>query len=289
MWIVSIHLQTHIDTMGEVLVLDKTEKHTWSDISLASWQKYPSPDRPDVLSVDLLSKELDPVTGILTCTRLIILKGTTPNWLKPILGSNECFFFEETSVDPRTKTMVLKTKNLSFANILGLEEVCTYTPDTTNPEWTQFEQTATVTASMFGVARKVEAFCLDRFKTNATKGRSVMEAAILKVKREAEESLETLEHTIDKAITTVKQEAVEIEQSIEHIITTAKHEAEDSFAQLEAKLDKAISNVNLKVNNKEISIDERILNFDKAFCSFRSETTERLGMPFTRSDFHRFR
>ncbi|GAM16855.1 hypothetical protein SAMD00019534_000300, partial [Acytostelium subglobosum LB1] len=263
-----------------------TYKHRWNDISLASWRKYPCPDRPDVLSVDMLTKDLDPVTGVLKCTRLMICKGSMPSWLVPILGSNECFFYEEAIVDPKTQTMVLKSKNLSFSNILGLEEVCTYTPDPNNNEWTHFKQEATVTASIFGVAKKVESFCLDKFKANAQKGRNVMEQAILKVKREAEE----LEQTIDKAITTVVHEAEEGLQSIDKIIThakleaeeglqtidkmitTVKNEAEGSLAQLEAKLDKS-----LLLTKQPSSIEDRIFDFDKTLLNFRREN---LGLGF---------
>ncbi|KAF2077287.1 hypothetical protein CYY_001412 [Polysphondylium violaceum] len=184
-----------------------TYEHLWADASLAHWKKYPSPERPDVLSVDLLSKELDPETGILKITRLIVCKGNTPTWLKSILGSSECFFYEETTVDPKNKVMVLKSQNLNFTNILGVEEVCTYTPDPNNKDWTLFKQEAKVTSSIFGVARKMEAFCLDRFVANAGKGRKIMEDAILKVKLEAEESLAQIETTLDKTITNIKIEA----------------------------------------------------------------------------------
>jgi len=207
-----------------------TYKHLWSDASSAHWQKYPSPERPDVLSVDILSKELDPETGILKCTRLIICKGNTPAWLKSILGSSECFFYEETTVDPKNKVMVLKSKNLNFTNILGVEEVCTYTPDPSNKDWTIFKQEAKVTSSIFGVARKMEAFCLDRFVANAGKGRKIMEDAILKVKLEAEESLAQIETTLDKTITNIKLEAENLKEEacegIQSILPITKLEEE---------------------------------------------------------------
>eukprot|EP01132_Coremiostelium_polycephalum_P001376 gene1376-1739_t len=192
-----------------------TYKHLWTDASSASWRKYPSPERPDVISVDLLSKELDQETGILRCTKLIICKGSTPKWINSILGGNEVFFYEETTVDPKNQVMVLKTKNLSFTNILGVEEVCTYQPHPENKEWTLFTQEAKVTATVFGVARKMESFCLDRFMSNAGKGRKIMEDAILKVKLEAKESLNNLEATIDKTITNIKIEAENLEATID--------------------------------------------------------------------------
>ncbi|KAN0023792.1 hypothetical protein ACTFIV_008179 [Dictyostelium citrinum] len=192
-----------------------TYKHLWSDASTASFRKYPSPERPDILSIDILSKEIDPTTGVLKCTKLIICKGNTPSWLKSILGSGECLFYEETTVDPKNKIMTLKTKNLNFTNILGVDEVCTYEPHPDNEEWTLFTQEATVTSSIFGVARKMEAFCLDRFVANAGKGRKIMEDTIIKVKKEAEESLASF----DKTFTSIKHEA---EQSFEKAFSTAE-------------------------------------------------------------------
>eukprot|EP01112_Ceratiomyxa_fruticulosa_P001835 TRINITY_DN11_c0_g1_i1.p2 TRINITY_DN11_c0_g1~~TRINITY_DN11_c0_g1_i1.p2 ORF type:complete len:182 (-),score=31.19 TRINITY_DN11_c0_g1_i1:102-647(-) len=166
--------------------LTHTFKHPWKDISLASWRKYPNPNRPDVLNVDIIKRELDPVTGILRTTRLIIVRGSTPKWLEAILGSSQCFFLEDAEIDPRNNTMILKSRNLSFNNLLELEETCTYTPHTENPTWTHFKQEAKVTAFPFGIAGKMEAFCLQNFKKNAVKGRDIMEQAISLVREEAE-------------------------------------------------------------------------------------------------------
>ncbi|GAM17630.1 hypothetical protein SAMD00019534_008050, partial [Acytostelium subglobosum LB1] len=209
-----------------------TYKHNWSDISLASWRKYPSPDNPDVLSVDMISKELDPITGVLTCRRLVICKSSTPAWMQSIFGASECFFIEESTVDPKTQTMTLRTKNLSFTNIMGVEEVCTYTPDPDNADWTQFKQEAKVTANVFGVASSIERFCIDRFKTNAQRGRNIMESAILKVKLEAEETVQS----IDKLITTAKKEAEGSLLQIETILKAKETALEETLSELEKDL-----------------------------------------------------
>ncbi|KYQ89771.1 slowmo family protein [Tieghemostelium lacteum] len=207
-----------------------TYKHLWSDVSTGSWRKYPSPNRPDILSIDMLTKEFDPETGVLKCTKLIICKGNTPSWLQAVMGNTECFFFEETIVDPQNKKMVLTTKNLNFTNILGVEEVCTYTPHPENNEWTLFTQEAKVTSSLFGIARKMEAFCLEKFKANAHKGRKIMEDAIQKVKLEAEESLANLEATLD----TLKQEVDESIQAV--VFQTTKLEDQESQSNNQSKI-----------------------------------------------------
>lgn len=52
---------------------------------MASWQKYPSENRPDVLSVDLVDRNFDAETGILTATRVVIMQDRVPRILKPVI------------------------------------------------------------------------------------------------------------------------------------------------------------------------------------------------------------
>ncbi|EGG17439.1 slowmo family protein [Cavenderia fasciculata] len=277
-----------------------TFKHSWDDISLASWMKYPSPERPDVLSVDIIEKHYDPETGILRCKRLMICKDHTPAWLKAILGSTEYFFVEDCEVDPRQKKMVLTSKNINFANILGVEEVCTYVPDPLNDQFTLFKQEAKITSSVFGVARKMESFCLDKFKKNSTKGRGIMEEAIQRaeaLKLDAEESFKDIEESIDKAISSVKKEAEESFKDIEHTFDKAvdcvhhyKHEAEESLSRVEETIDKVLQEVKHEAEDSLALIDkvianvnkekEVIFNLDKVFKSWRAETETNLGEEF---------
>ncbi len=104
-----------------------------------------------------------------------------------IFGGGYCICVEDSTVDPETKTMVLKSRNVSFRSIVSIEETCTYTPSPDNPaEWTQFKQEATVTAFPFGVAGSIERYLSDKFVSNAIKGREIMDNAILRVTSEAE-------------------------------------------------------------------------------------------------------
>jgi len=51
-------------------------------------------------------------------------------------GGNGLVFFEEESiVDPRSKVMTLKGRNISFHEVIELEETCTYNVSHENPEW----------------------------------------------------------------------------------------------------------------------------------------------------------
>lgn len=136
--------------------------HSWEDCAMASWKKWPNPRRPDVLCVDIINKEYDEETGVLKATRLMMLKSWVPAWLQPLAGNNVCFFVEESITDPKNKRLILKGKNLTFKNLAEMEETCIYTEGEDGS--TLFEQEGAVTAYTFGLARRMEKFCLDRFR-----------------------------------------------------------------------------------------------------------------------------
>lgn len=175
-------------------ILKHTYEHSWEDISMASWKKYPSPSRPDVLSVDLVEKSFDPKTGILKTKRVVALNLGIPQWISRIVGCpSRCYFLEEAEIDPINKKMVLVGKNLSLRNYIEMKETCTYTPHPENKQWTFFEQEAAVKAFYYGLSGKVEEFGAQVFRNNAHKGRELMELTIARLKKEAEEKMNYVE------------------------------------------------------------------------------------------------
>lgn len=114
---------------------------------------------------------------------------------------------EDSTIDPLNKKMVLQSRNISYADLLQLEETCTYTTHPENNQWTHFSQDAKITASPFGIKGKIESYCRDKFVSNATKGREIMEQAIARVKLQqqslqgfAEESIDNLERVVREAL-----------------------------------------------------------------------------------------
>jgi len=150
---------------------EETQQHTyhatWRDVFLASWLKYPSPIRPDVLSVDIIKKDFDPETGILKATRLIMVDGMVPNFLKFVFGPSQVVYFvEESTINVKEKAFIMNTKNISYSNLLQSEERCTYTIHPDNADWTKFEQSfcASIKTFFCGVANKAEEFCIETAK-----------------------------------------------------------------------------------------------------------------------------
>jgi PRELI-like family len=161
-------------------------QHNWTDVATASWRKYPCADRPDVRAVDIVSRRIDPETGALHSLRVVQTELTAvPGWLRTFLGADMTYALEESVVDPVTRTMVLRTHNLSYRSLMDVEETCTYTVNAENSAHTDFQQDVSVRAFPFGIAGRMEHWSVDRFKQNAMKGRSVMEQAVELVKHEA--------------------------------------------------------------------------------------------------------
>jgi len=119
-------------------------------MQLAAWNKYPNDHSPQVINIDILNRYVDKDTGVLHTERLFTCKQNLPSileWVRPhtslifvwsnvtlppclsvqIVGKDAvCHIRETTEVDPEKKTMVMRAKNLTYSNLITVEEVCTY-------------------------------------------------------------------------------------------------------------------------------------------------------------------
>jgi PRELI-like family len=165
-----------------------TFEHNWEAVSLASWMKYPSERRPDVLSVDIISRKFDRKTGQLRARRLVTSRIAFPYWIQKLSPwdlSVNCQAVEDSVVDVKNERMVLTLRNLTFSGLMELTETCTYTPASENSEWTLFRQEAESQSSLVSFfASSVEQWSLEQFRKNAVLGREIMEAAVQHCERE---------------------------------------------------------------------------------------------------------
>jgi hypothetical protein len=169
--------------------LNHTFAHSWSEISLAYWLKYPSPERPDVLSVDLIDREFDPETGILSAKRIITSRLPFPAWLHTVVPWDltvDCHGLEAAKIDPRRQIMHLSAQNLTFGSVMRLTERCIYQADPSNPAAsTLLLQEAETESDLFwAVAKSVESWTLQTFKEKAVLGRRIMEETSNRIREE---------------------------------------------------------------------------------------------------------
>ncbi|CAO3634693.1 unnamed protein product [Cunninghamella echinulata] len=145
-----------------------------ANVTLAFWLRYPNPFASHVLAVDVSNRYVDE-RGVLKTTRLVLKKGKAPKWFpQTFLKNSEAFVIEESEVDPKSKTMVTRTKNLNHVRIMQIEETQTFT-SSANGENTSCKTEARIISKFgWGMTNKIEGFGQSSFAANASKARKGM-------------------------------------------------------------------------------------------------------------------
>jgi hypothetical protein len=165
----------------------ETFDYTWDEVSTGNWRKYcPWNDKSThVIAVDTLDRHLDESTGILRTERLITCRQSAPQWMKTLIGGIEdSRVFEVSYVDPRNQTVTMVSHNLTWSNLVNVQETVVYRP--LNELQTQFAQKAEITALCGGwqkIKNKVEDSLVCRFSENAVKGKEGFEAVLATSRR----------------------------------------------------------------------------------------------------------
>jgi len=170
-----------------------TFSHPWETVTQAMWRKYPNPQNPHVVGVDVLNREVTS-EGILMSERLMITEWGLANWVKRLIGFEEHAYAHEIStVDPKTKTLIVSSRNLTFNSKVNVDERITYTPDPQDPEnKTILTQQAVVTVKGVPLTSYMEQLMTSSIAGNASNGRDALESVIVRVQTEAKEIKDTL-------------------------------------------------------------------------------------------------
>jgi len=154
----------------------------WNLVTFAAWNKYPNENSPQVINVDILDRHVDPKTGVLHTERLFTCRQNLPSILEWFVGKDAvCYIREVSEVDPKTKRMTLRSKNVTYANLLTVEETCAYTELEAETSTTRFTQQAVFSAcgiSLSSMQRKIEETCVANFAKNAERGRQGLDQVI---------------------------------------------------------------------------------------------------------------
>lgn len=106
-------------------------------------------------------------------------------------GCDTSLVFETSYVDPETKKVTMCSTNMTFSNIINVQETVVYQPLSAHK--TQFEQEAKITAVCGGwqkIKTAVEEASVDAFRKNAAKGREGFETVLEMYKKAFSEERE---------------------------------------------------------------------------------------------------
>ncbi len=104
-------------------------------------------------------------------------------------GSEDAFVREVAFVDPATSRTTVTSVNLSLSQYITVLETLSYEPSPTDPSKTLFRQTAEIQSRMSwkSVGDRLEAWCIDRFTSNAALGRLGFEHVLRSLRERSEE------------------------------------------------------------------------------------------------------
>ncbi|XP_049321044.1 PRELI domain-containing protein 1, mitochondrial-like [Astyanax mexicanus] len=139
-------------------------KGTWNQVSTAFWQKYPNPYSTNVLTEDVIFREVTPDNRLLS-RRLLTKTGPVPRWAESFLPSFTAYYvIEDSVVDPVNKTIVTSTRNTSHTHFISVKEQCVYRVNPEDSNWTEISKKAWISSSMFGLSKRVKELGLARVK-----------------------------------------------------------------------------------------------------------------------------
>ncbi|OXA56948.1 protein preli-like [Folsomia candida] len=154
--------------MGKYYENCSTFAYSWEQIVTAFWKRYPNPFSTHVLSEDTLNREI--IQGNTLFTRRILTKtNRVPKWGERFVKSTTVAIVEESYVDRKTKILTTYTRNIGLNRIMSVTEKVIYTPDPSNPGHTVANRMAWIDSQMYGFRRAIEAFGLERFRTNSAR------------------------------------------------------------------------------------------------------------------------
>ncbi|EGD81614.1 hypothetical protein PTSG_02331 [Salpingoeca rosetta] len=156
--------------------------HPWTHVTSGHWRKYPNPYNPAVLSTDIVDRKVE--DGVLHSKRLITTNFQVPGWVRRLIGCNCIHAIEESKVDPRTQSLEMVSKNVTFCNLLNVKESITYSPDPSDPNKTVMTQKAEVSVPSMTYVEKT---LTDSIAKNSKKGKEAMEWVIAKIAGDLEE------------------------------------------------------------------------------------------------------
>ncbi|XP_034536972.1 PRELI domain containing protein 3B [Notolabrus celidotus] len=171
--------------------------HPWETVTKAAMQKYPNPMNPSVIGVDVLDRGIDK-QGRLHSKRLLSTEWGLPSIVKSIIGNSRTYTYvqEHSVVDPKEKSFELQSTNITFTNMVSVDEKLTYKPHPEDKDKTVLTQEAIISVKGVSLSSYLEGVMASTISANAGKGREAMEWVIRRLNEEIEELAATARTTI---------------------------------------------------------------------------------------------
>ena len=113
--------------------------------------------------------------GCLVTKRLHVVYQDAPVYIRAIIGDVVSYAGEESIINPKTKTMTMRTKNISLSCVASCDELCVYTQAANDHSKTDYRKCIHVQGWLYGFLNsQIENWCVDIDKKNRGNGINVM-------------------------------------------------------------------------------------------------------------------
>lgn len=175
--------------MVKLFTAEHTFNHPFDRVTSAFWRKYPNESASHVRAIDITDRRMD-AQGRLITNRIMSCESALPSWLRAAGLPQQCFVAESSIVDPRSKSMVVKSSNLSGASLMVVEETCTYRQCPNAPSTaTHYRQEAKITAFLPFLSSRFENYSVANLHSKSKEGMAVVERLCQRIAKDGVLSL----------------------------------------------------------------------------------------------------
>lgn len=140
---------------------------------------------PIVLDTTITSEEIKDEGAIKNTSRRCKIAVDAPYLVRKAVGLEHVFFIQNNFLDMRARSLNIEAVNETYANKVEIFERCRYYAHPENPDWTCFDQMATLDIkSLFGFEHSVEKMGMKQYTQTTLKGREIIEFFIDELRKE---------------------------------------------------------------------------------------------------------
>lgn len=161
-------------------------KHPFPLVMMAYERRFPTcPQIPVFIGCEVTLEEESPCGSVRTTERRCKLNVDAPYILKKIIGVDFIYFIQRNVLNRHNSILEIEAYNESFASRVTVLEKCRYFVHPENPEWTCFEQTASLDIkNFFGFESSMEKLAMKQYAQNIAKGKEIIEFFINQLKED---------------------------------------------------------------------------------------------------------
>lgn len=140
---------------------------------------------PIVLDCTIVTDETKENGAIRHTSRRCKLAVDAPYLFKKLIGLDVVYFIQNNYLDKRTRSLNIEAVNETYSSRIEIFERCRYYAHPENPDWTCFDQTATLDIkNFFGFEHSMEKMGMKQYTQTTLKGKEIIEYFIEELRKD---------------------------------------------------------------------------------------------------------